>query len=153
MVELCFVLDLRSLPPPFLRDLKLVIEKQAIRFNTIFQIIHKICHTISASIHSLTNCIRFFSGKFHQSLLQLANLYAISSTPSWRRTESLRDRIGLCYVFQNPISLSDEVGNFEMHETCLRYVPGESESERLNIYRFTAEDRIHAESKRKLQST
>ncbi|XP_016651239.1 PREDICTED: uncharacterized protein LOC103337913 [Prunus mume] len=66
MVELCFVLDLRSLPPPFLTDLKL-------------------------------------------SLLQLANLYAISSTPSWRRTESLRDRIGLCYVFQNPISLSDEL--------------------------------------------
>ncbi|TQD86838.1 hypothetical protein C1H46_027602 [Malus baccata] len=82
MVELCFVLDLRSLPPPFLRDLK-------------------------------------------QSLLQLANLYAISSPAPWGRSESLRDRIGLCYVFQNPISLSDEMkivytpspsGNFNLRD-------------------------------------
>ncbi|XP_050151893.1 uncharacterized protein LOC126626569 isoform X2 [Malus sylvestris] len=82
MVELCFVLDLRSLPLPFLRDLK-------------------------------------------QSLLQLANLYAISSPAPWGRSESLRDRIGLCYVFQNPISLSDEMkivytpspsGNFNLRD-------------------------------------
>nr|XP_011470840.1 PREDICTED: uncharacterized protein LOC101314812 [Fragaria vesca subsp. vesca] len=66
MVELCFVLDLRSLPPPFLRDLKL-------------------------------------------SLLQLANLYAISPSPAWRRSESLRDRIGLCFVFKNPMTSSDQL--------------------------------------------
>ncbi|XP_050376804.1 uncharacterized protein LOC126794189 [Argentina anserina] len=66
MLELCFVLDLRSLPPPFLRDLK-------------------------------------------QSLLQLANLYAVSPSPPWRRSESLRDRIGLCFVFKNPITSSDQL--------------------------------------------
>ncbi|XP_024170125.1 uncharacterized protein LOC112176438 isoform X1 [Rosa chinensis] len=82
MVELCFVLDLRSLPPSFLRDLK-------------------------------------------QSLLQLANLYAISPSPAWRKSEPLRDRIGLCFVFKNPINSSDQLkivytpspsGNFSLRD-------------------------------------
>ncbi|CAK9163206.1 unnamed protein product [Ilex paraguariensis] len=81
MVMLCFVLDLRSLSPPLLRDLK-------------------------------------------QSLLQLANFYAIS-TPINDRTHSkpLRDRIGLCYVFKSRISGADELkvaynprGNFSLRD-------------------------------------
>ncbi|XVE63802.1 hypothetical protein DITRI_Ditri07aG0049500 [Diplodiscus trichospermus] len=65
MVLVCFLLDLRSLPPPLLRDLT-------------------------------------------QSLLQLANFYAISS--NWRsKSDSLRDRIGLCYVIKNRLSSSDEL--------------------------------------------
>ncbi|XP_062169954.1 uncharacterized protein LOC133875744 isoform X4 [Alnus glutinosa] len=67
MVQVCFVLDLRSLSPPFLRDVK-------------------------------------------QSLLQVANFYAISSSSSFlRKSNSLRDRIGLCYVFKNRFSSSDEL--------------------------------------------
>ncbi|XVE63804.1 hypothetical protein DITRI_Ditri07aG0049700 [Diplodiscus trichospermus] len=65
MVLVCFLLDLRSLSPPLLRDLT-------------------------------------------QSLLQLANFYAISS--NWRsKSDSLRDQIGLCYVIKNRISSSDEL--------------------------------------------
>ncbi|KAI3684383.1 hypothetical protein L6452_33606 [Arctium lappa] len=69
MVMLCFVLDLRTLSPPLLRDLK-------------------------------------------QSLLQLANFYAISSPrghKSISNSKSLLDRIGLCYVFRNRISCSTEM--------------------------------------------
>ncbi|XP_059444684.1 uncharacterized protein LOC132176477 isoform X2 [Corylus avellana] len=67
MVQVCFVLDLRSLPPPFLRDVK-------------------------------------------QSLLQVANFYAISSSSSsLRKSNSLRDRIGFCYIFKNRFSSSDEL--------------------------------------------
>ncbi|KAF5731020.1 hypothetical protein HS088_TW19G00623 [Tripterygium wilfordii] len=76
MVLLCFVLDLCSLPPPLLGDVK-------------------------------------------QSLLQLANYYAISSSSS--RSSSLEDRIGLCYVFKCRISCSVElkiayspIGNFSL---------------------------------------
>ncbi|KAK4569316.1 hypothetical protein RGQ29_004634 [Quercus rubra] len=77
MVLVCFVIDLRSLPPQLLRDVK-------------------------------------------QSLLELANFYAISS-----ESESLRDKIGLCYVFRNRISSSDELkiayspsprGNFDLRD-------------------------------------
>ncbi|GMJ00152.1 hypothetical protein like AT5G07380 [Hibiscus trionum] len=65
MVLVCFLLDLRSLSPPLLRDIK-------------------------------------------QSLLQMANFYSISS--NWRsKSDSLRDRIGLCYVIKNRISSSDEL--------------------------------------------
>lgn len=65
MVLVCFLLDLRSLSPPLLRDIK-------------------------------------------QSLLQMANFYTISS--NWRnKLDSLRDRIGLCYVIKNRISSSDEL--------------------------------------------
>ncbi|XVF54813.1 hypothetical protein PTKIN_Ptkin05aG0211900 [Pterospermum kingtungense] len=65
MVLVCFLLDLRRLSSPLLRDLK-------------------------------------------QSLLQLANFYAIPS--NWRsKSDSLRDRIGLCYVIKNRISSSDEL--------------------------------------------
>ncbi|KAF6168743.1 hypothetical protein GIB67_013125 [Kingdonia uniflora] len=63
MVLLCFLLDLRTLSPPLLKDLK-------------------------------------------QSLLQLANLYAISSG---RQFEILRDRIGLCYIQRNKVSCADEL--------------------------------------------
>ncbi|KAL2462271.1 hypothetical protein Adt_45691 [Abeliophyllum distichum] len=71
MAMLCFVLDLRSLSSPLLRDLK-------------------------------------------QSLLQLANYYSISAPKindncNRIRSKSLRDRIGLCYVFKNRISCSDEL--------------------------------------------
>ncbi|KAE8123753.1 hypothetical protein FH972_018687 [Carpinus fangiana] len=63
MVQVCFVLDLRSLPPPFLRDVK-----------------------------------------------QVANFYTISSSSSsLRESNSLRDRIGLCYVFKNRFSSDDEL--------------------------------------------
>ncbi|KAK7839982.1 hypothetical protein CFP56_017295 [Quercus suber] len=77
MVLVCFVIDLRSLPPQLLRDVK-------------------------------------------QSLLEVANFYAISS-----ESESLRDKIGLCYVFRNRISSSDELkiayspsprGNFDLRD-------------------------------------
>ncbi|GAV92676.1 hypothetical protein CFOL_v3_36126 [Cephalotus follicularis] len=57
-----------------------------------------------------------------QSLLQLANFYAISS-PSRHQSDSLRDRIGLCYLFKNRISLLDELkiaysprGNFSLRD-------------------------------------
>ncbi|KAI4336422.1 hypothetical protein L6164_014950 [Bauhinia variegata] len=68
MVQLCFVLNLRSLAPPLLRDIK-------------------------------------------QSLLQLANFYAISSSssPSSRKSESPWDKIGLCYVLKNRLTSSDEI--------------------------------------------
>ncbi|WCJ36381.1 hypothetical protein M5689_017585 [Euphorbia peplus] len=81
MVVACFVLDLCSLSPALLRDLK-------------------------------------------QCLLQLANLYAISSSSlSPNRSSSLRDRIGVCYVFKNRISSSHELkvaysprGNFSLRD-------------------------------------
>ncbi|XVE56470.1 hypothetical protein DITRI_Ditri04bG0012700 [Diplodiscus trichospermus] len=79
MVHVCFLLDLRSIWPPLLRDLK-------------------------------------------QSLLQQANFYAISS--NWRsKLDSVRDRIGLCYVIKNRISSCDEPkvaygqrGNFSLRD-------------------------------------
>ncbi|GLT39900.1 hypothetical protein SLA2020_140660 [Shorea laevis] len=79
MVLLCFLLDLRSLSPSLLRDLK-------------------------------------------QSLLQLSNFYAVSSP--WRsQSESLRGRFGLCYLFKNTVSSSDELkvahsprGNFSLRD-------------------------------------
>ncbi|KAJ0051798.1 hypothetical protein Pint_01316 [Pistacia integerrima] len=78
MVMLCFVLDLRSLSPPLLADLK-------------------------------------------QLLLQLANFYATS--PSLCQSNSLSDRIGLCYLFNNRVSSSDELkiafrpsGNFSLRD-------------------------------------
>ncbi|XP_054807736.1 uncharacterized protein LOC129309966 isoform X2 [Prosopis cineraria] len=82
MVQVCFILDLRSLAPPLLRDLK-------------------------------------------QSLLQLANLYAVSnySTSSSPKSNSPADKIGLCYVFKNRFSSSDELkiaysprGNFNLRD-------------------------------------
>ncbi|XP_042496325.1 uncharacterized protein LOC122075390 isoform X2 [Macadamia integrifolia] len=80
MVLLCFLLDLRSLSPSLLRDLK-------------------------------------------QCLLQLANLYAVSSVRGERHSESLRDRIGLCYVRKCRMSSSDELkvayaprGNFSLRD-------------------------------------
>ncbi|KAE9602726.1 hypothetical protein Lalb_Chr12g0202641 [Lupinus albus] len=65
MVQVCFVLDLRSLAPPLLRNLK-------------------------------------------QSLLQLANFYAITTSHSHNST-TLADKIGLCYIFKNRLSSSDEL--------------------------------------------
>ncbi|GFQ01943.1 hypothetical protein PHJA_002338200 [Phtheirospermum japonicum] len=87
MVLLCFVLDLRSLSLPILRDLK-------------------------------------------QSLLQLANYYAVSRSKINNRSDGtqssskpLLDRIGLCYVSRNRISCSDELkiaynphGNFNLRD-------------------------------------
>ncbi|KAI9114287.1 hypothetical protein K1719_014515 [Acacia pycnantha] len=82
MVQVCFILDLRSLAPPLLRDLK-------------------------------------------QSLLQLANFYAVSNTSSSprRKSNSPSDKIGLCYVFKNRLFSSDELkiaynpgGNFNLRD-------------------------------------
>ncbi|KAK7399307.1 hypothetical protein VNO78_10488 [Psophocarpus tetragonolobus] len=82
MVQLCFVLDLLSLAPPLLRDIK-------------------------------------------QSLLQLANFYAISNSSSSHacKSPSLGDKIGLCYFFKNRLSSSDElvvaykpVGTFNLRD-------------------------------------
>ncbi|KAI7740675.1 hypothetical protein M8C21_025558 [Ambrosia artemisiifolia] len=83
MVMLCFLLDLRTLSPPLLRDLK-------------------------------------------QSLLQLANFYAISSPgghKSVSKSKSLRDKIGICYVVRNRVSCSTEMkvayrpsGNFSLRD-------------------------------------
>nr|XP_043636142.1 uncharacterized protein LOC122607271 [Erigeron canadensis] len=73
MVMLCFLLDLRTLPPSLLRDLR-------------------------------------------QSLLQLANFYAISNPSGYKsiskpkpNSKSLIDKIGLCYVFRNRVSGSTEM--------------------------------------------
>ncbi|KAL1364599.1 hypothetical protein HN51_012756 [Arachis hypogaea] len=82
MVQVCFVLDLRSLAPPLLRDLK-------------------------------------------QSLLQLANFYAVSTSSSLlgRKSTAVTDKIGLCYVFKNRLSSSDDLkiaytprGNFNLRD-------------------------------------
>ncbi|KAJ0759997.1 hypothetical protein HanOQP8_Chr04g0132851 [Helianthus annuus] len=83
MVMLCFLLDLRTLSPPLLRDLK-------------------------------------------QSLLQLANFYAISCSgghKSISKLKPLRDRIGICYVIRNRVSCSLEMkvayrpsGNFSLRD-------------------------------------
>ncbi|KAK2987709.1 hypothetical protein RJ640_030296 [Escallonia rubra] len=83
MVMMCFVLDLRSLSSPLLRDLK-------------------------------------------QSLLQLANFYAISSPSSGSGragSKPLLDRIGVCYVVTGRISRSSELkvaysprGNFSLRD-------------------------------------
>ncbi|XP_047328128.1 uncharacterized protein LOC124931656 isoform X2 [Impatiens glandulifera] len=54
-----------------------------------------------------------------QSLLQLANLYSISSPISEReRLKPLGDRIGLCYVLNNQISFSEQL--------IVGYVPKEN---------------------------
>ncbi|XP_051119517.1 uncharacterized protein LOC127243504 isoform X2 [Andrographis paniculata] len=87
MVFLCFLLDLRSISPPNLRDLK-------------------------------------------QVLLHLANYYAImfqdgdcTSAVAQSKTKFVHDRIGLCYIFRNRISCSDELkiaynphGNFNLRD-------------------------------------
>ncbi|MED6168158.1 hypothetical protein PIB30_009375 [Stylosanthes scabra] len=82
MVQVCFVLDLRSLAPPLLRDLK-------------------------------------------QSLLQLANFYAVSTSSSLpgRKSTAVTDKIGLCYLFKNRLSSSDDLkiaytptGNFNLRD-------------------------------------
>ncbi|KAL4559837.1 hypothetical protein LXL04_031983 [Taraxacum kok-saghyz] len=83
MVMLCFLLDLRTLSPPLLRDLK-------------------------------------------QSLLQLANFYAISiprGHKSISKSKSLLDRIGICYVVKSRVSCSTEMkvgyrpsGNFSLRD-------------------------------------
>ncbi|PHT29301.1 hypothetical protein CQW23_31103 [Capsicum baccatum] len=62
-----------------------------------------------------------------QSMLQLANFYAISSptccSTGSSRSKPLVDRIGLCYVFKNRISRTDELkvaysprGNFSLRD-------------------------------------
>ncbi|PIN16431.1 hypothetical protein CDL12_10919 [Handroanthus impetiginosus] len=105
MVLLCFVLDLRSLSPPILRDLKqAILTHPWFDFHLIFLL--------------------------YQSLLQLANYYAVSSQKvdnNFRGTQPnskpLLDRIGLCYVLRNRISCSDELkiaynphGSFNLHD-------------------------------------
>ncbi|KAL3655118.1 hypothetical protein CASFOL_000904 [Castilleja foliolosa] len=84
MVLLCFLLDLRSLSLPILRDLR-------------------------------------------KSLLQLANYYAVPCSKNSDETQSsskpLLDSIGICYVWRNLISGSDELkiaynphGNFNLRD-------------------------------------
>lgn len=64
---------------------------------------YELCNSIIPSIYFLILCFNF------QSLLQLANLYAISSSSHPRKLATLGDKIGLCYVFKNRLSSSDEV--------------------------------------------
>lgn len=127
MVQLCFVLDLRSLAPPLLEDLKQVLRAlyilnklrfpynltsilSSVIFFSKFSNIHPITHAISSlflidrRFLIVRSCIHF------QSLLQLANFYAISSSSSSsRKSTTLCDKIGLCYVVKNRLSSSSEV--------------------------------------------
>ncbi|RDX85470.1 hypothetical protein CR513_33345, partial [Mucuna pruriens] len=111
MVQLCFVLDLRSLAPPLLRDIK--------------QNLHNILRLrYNLNIYAFSRC--FFSELCNSiSLLQLANFYAVSSLSSSpaRKSATLGDKIGLCYVFKNRLSSSDElviaynpIGNFNLRD-------------------------------------
>lgn len=126
MVQVCFVLDLRSLAPPLLGNLKQVQSLITYTINfvspiisiSILSVVAFFCHLFN--IHRSTqrniiipnrseisqcSCLNF------QSLLQLANFYAISSSSSSsaRKSATLTDKIGLCYVFKNRLSSSDEV--------------------------------------------
>ncbi|XP_021287234.1 uncharacterized protein LOC110418755 [Herrania umbratica] len=75
-----------------------------------------------------------------QSLLQLANLYTVSW--NWRnKSDSLGDRIGLCYVIKNRISSSDELkvaynprGDFSLRDFhhAVNSLPTDSFSPELN---------------------
>lgn len=132
MVLLCFVLDLRSLSPPVLRDLKQVRSNaQALQFEGLF------CKKFFSRSESYSSSIRRWEileiGQYVwfwqnsicdglifallcQSLLQLANYYAISSPKVDSRVDEtqsiskpLPDRIGLCYIQRNRITCSDEV--------------------------------------------
>ncbi|XP_039052043.1 uncharacterized protein LOC120193676 [Hibiscus syriacus] len=97
MVLVCFLLDLRSLSPPLLRDIK-------------------------------------------QLLLQMANFRTISS--NWRsKSDTLRDRIGLCYVIKNRVSSSDELkvaysprGDFSLRDFhhAVKSLPTDSFSPEIN---------------------
>uniref|UniRef100_A0A251J9P7 Uncharacterized protein n=1 Tax=Manihot esculenta TaxID=3983 RepID=A0A251J9P7_MANES len=94
MVVACFLFDLCSISPPLLKDLKQIQQKLL-----SLPLAPLIEHIPSMEVLAIVSC-----------LLQLANLYAISSPSSSRhRSECLRDRIGLCYVFKNRISSSYEV--------------------------------------------
>lgn len=57
MVELCFVLDLRSLPPPFLSDLKQVNERLNPILTLLFQIIQIIRPLICALIETKSRSV------------------------------------------------------------------------------------------------
>lgn len=68
---------------------------------------------------SISRCFFVFS---FQSLLQLANFYAISnSSLSSRKSDTLSDKIGLFYVVKNRLSSSDEV-MFQFWEFFLQFV-------------------------------
>lgn len=97
MVLVCFLLDLRSLSPPLLRDVKQVTDRTTWISEFALNWIDQLRNLVAIS----------------QSLLQMANFYTISS--NWRnKLDSLRDRIGLCYVIKNRISSSDEVTRFDL---------------------------------------
>ena len=125
MVLVCFVIDLRSLPPQLLRDVKQVKVKQSnrnrplsrlLRLLFVFALSNFKCSFLKANLIDwwILNFVR--QNKNCQSLLELANFYAISS-----ESESLRDKIGLCYVFRNRISSSDEVLYYTLLISSLLY--------------------------------
>lgn len=154
MVQLCFVLDLRSLAPPLLRDIKQV-QSWLCTINFVFAIISTSMHLTIALLSELCNStipnrstISEFSCLNFQSLLQLANFYAISSSSKShvRKSATLGDKIGLCYVFKNRLSSSNEVFllnwsylslihelvyNFECTSTMCAMIPA-SEFKRVN---------------------
>jgi len=105
MVQLCFVLDLRTLAPPLLRDLKQVHTASSLNLN-LCSLKHRAISSflIELGFLVLRSCFHF------QSLLQLANFYVISSSSSSsHKSATLSDKIGLCYVVKNHLSSSDEV--------------------------------------------
>jgi len=116
MVLLFFVLDLRSLSPPLLEAVKQV------RISMNYPLVHSFvsaqlfpCLFLSIIIVNRNPwiCVLLWRAVvwFHQCLLQLANLYAVSA-PKVRRCNSdspIGDSIGLCYLQRSAISASNEV--------------------------------------------
>lgn len=94
MTILCFLLDLRTISPPLLSDLKQVTDLQQDPTRSIYY--YQFCLIF-------VRFCEFISAFCYQSLLQLANLYAASRGRDEKdrcRDEipMLRDLIGLCYI-------------------------------------------------------
>ena len=158
MVLVCFVIDLRSLPPQLLRDVKQVKVKQSnrnrplsrlLRLLFVFALSNFKCSFLKANLIDwwILNFVR--QNKNGQSLLEAANFYAISS-----ESESLRDKIGLCYVFRNRISSSDEVLYYTLLISSLLYTSNFLACLKLEMHctahvcciSETAEDRLQSQS-------
>ncbi|KAL0397186.1 UNVERIFIED_CONTAM: hypothetical protein Scaly_0167000 [Sesamum calycinum] len=111
MLLLCFVLDLRSLSPPVLRDLK--------------QITHN--YFVDEADLSSTNNMTFSTVPVVVAACKLLCSFVPKINNSSDSTHStakpLLDCIGLCYVLRNRTSCSDELkiaytpqGNFNLHD-------------------------------------
>lgn len=106
MGMLCFVLDLRSLSPALLRELKQV-DCIGILQNIDFVM------WVFFFFFEMEFWFMWLSLPF-QSLLQLANYYAIYSPVNSSfeaKSKPLLDRIGLCYIFMDRNSCSAEVSS------------------------------------------